>query len=232
MFNSPKMKIKIIFFVFFVSTSILTGCKMNMAMELFISDILKTTNLTKPGPVVKAPAKLTIETFATPKECNEYAKTISNNMKNMEIEFTSKGCNYLLRADTRIPLLYGNEAWKQSNSLFGVVLSKDANGNILSHLTMDRAKFRILNEKISKEYHQNLELSKSRVSISLNNDMPGMVKYVVYGSFLNERPIIIPEGYNNLNYRGKAEIVLSNVAIAHLEKIGSVIILRIGKIES
>ena len=124
--------------------------------------------------------------------------------------------SYLL-SDTQVPLLGSEESWRQSNSMFGILAEAQDDGNILVTVANNSTKYKMLNERVDDEFHQTIDLSDSEITLVLNNDERDPISYLVGGVFLNGQPIYYDEEFA-LKRRHTAEIKLSNVGAAYLEK--------------
>ena len=187
--------------------------------DVYVSDLRdvaarKATGLT-------TPATIAIQIPSTDK-CDEYARKISNIMRDILLEFEPKTCKQdgmesYLHSDTQIPLMESEEAWRNSNSLFGILATAEDNGDILVTVANSSQKFGVLNERINDEFHQRIDLSESKITLILNNDERKPAAYLVGGAFLNGEPIYYDDEFT-LRRRHTAEIELSNVGAAFLEK--------------
>ena len=204
--------------------ALLAGCKMNVTSELYTSDIRHVavsgaTDVTTPGT-------LAIEIPSADK-CQEYAERLSRIVGTSVIGFVPKGCeragmNTFLMASMEIPIVADEHSWRQANSLFATMAYVFDEGEyIIAVLLLDAAEFKSLNDRLSKEFHQRLDLSGSKVAIVLNNDERRDIEIWMNDVFYDGHPI---HGFDRaqavLSHRQAAEFVLSNVSIAWMEQEG------------
>lgn len=199
------------------------GCKLDMTTDLYVSDLREvslgsTTELTTPATIaIGIPAA---------NECQKYAAILSDMMQGILTDFSPKGCerdgmNSYLLANVQLPLVKGQEVWRQAGSLFGI-MTTSGDGHIGVALVMNLKKYETLNEKIEDRFHQKLDLSTSKITVFLNNDERVATEYIAGGVFLNGQPVYENENFT-LERRHKVEIKLSNVRAAYLEKYGYVL---------
>ena len=197
---------------------VVSGCKMHLTTDLYTSDLLDaasgTANLT-------ALARMAFQVLGTD-ECDEHTIAVAEIMAGVVEDFSPKGCESIemesfLLADTQIPLL-SVSAWTESDALFGIVLIKE-DGAIGASLVMNQEKYGILTKRMKDKFHQTVNLTESKVVIVLNNDSRDSTSFSAEGAFVNGEPVLRKTTYE-LRRRHNAEIVLSNVATAHMAKHG------------
>ena len=194
------------------------GCKMNLATDLYSTDLLDAmagaTDLTAPATMAfQVPGK---------DDCDKHAADISAIMAGVVTDFEPKGCESIemesfLLADTQIPLL-SETAWMESDALFGIVVVEEG-AAIGAALVMNLQKYGILTQRMKDKFHQTINLAESKVTLTLNNDLRDPISFSVEGAFVNGEPALRKTTYE-LQRRHNAEIVLSNVATAHMAKHG------------
>ena len=207
----------------------LAACKMNVTPKLYTSDLRhlvtdRTADLTTPGTLaIQIPSA---------DNCAEYTERLSKVIGTLIIGFSPKGCEDVgmeafLEADIQIPVLLDEEAWTQANSLFGVIVStEDASGSLGVHLRLDAAKYQLLNDRVYEEFFQKLDLAESRVAVELISDERTDVAFWTNDVFVNGEPVRSSEGAKfTLSRRGTAEIVLSNVGVAWMERGNDVLVI-------
>ena len=98
----------------------LSGCKANLTLDLYSSDLPKVgeSSLTTPG-------MLAME-IPSAQECTKYTKQISQVVKDLVNNFKPRGCineemESFLTAAIDVPLLPSGETWESESTLFGVV---------------------------------------------------------------------------------------------------------------
>ena len=201
----------------FLAVTAMGGCKMNLTADIYSSDIRMaaagTAGLTTPATMAfEVPS-------ADAEECAENTAKIASIMAGVVNEFSPKGCvkrglDSFLLADTQIPLLNSMGAWKEADSLFGMVLTAKED-KIHMAMTMDLVKYEILTRRMKDEFHQSVDLADSSITIVLNNDEAQPIRLTVNGVFVNSKPAAIDTDYELLR-RHKAEIRFSNVATAYM----------------
>ena len=72
---------------------------------------------------------------------------------------------------------------------------------------------------MKKEFHQTIDLAASKVILILNSDDRGTIRFGVRDVFVNADPVHGEKDFE-LVRRRKVEIRLSDVATAHLAKVG------------
>ena len=211
-----------------LALTIVAGCKMNLTADVYSSDLRDvaagTTDLT-------APATLALQVPGTDK-CDEHTAEISEIMAGVVNDFAPKGCESVemdsfLMADIQMPLLNSESAWKQSNSLFGVVVATNGDSiDALIMLNIDR--YEILTKRMKEKFYQSVDLSQSKVTLVINNDERNSVSFSAEAVFVNGEPVLNKTVYE-LKRRHKAEIRFSNVATAYMAKYGIVGGISLGK---
>ena len=202
-----------------VAIFLVAGCKMNLAADVYTTD-LRDVMAGTPG--LTSPATLAIQ-IPSKEKCAEHAAEISEIMGGVIDSFSPKGCEDIrmdsfLLADIQLPISGSESAWRESNSLFGIVTVAQEN-DIGAVVVMDLEKYEILEKRMKEKFHQSLDLSGSRLALVLNNDERKSAEYSVEGVFLNNEPVLEMTTYE-LKRRQKAEIKFSNVATAHMVKRG------------
>ena len=198
---------------------LLTACELDITSDVYVSDLRDVAENNTKG--LTTPATIAIQIPSTDK-CDEYSSKLSAIMEGILLEFAPRICkrngmNSYLLADSQIPLAGDENASDQSNSLFGILAELDEDGDIVVYISNDPSKFSTLNKRIDDEFHQQIDLSESKITLILNNDERETITYLVGGVFLNGQPIYYDEEFT-LERRHTAEIVLSNVGAAYLEK--------------
>lgn len=203
---------------------VIAGCKMNVTSELYVSDIRdvavnKTANMKTPGIVA-------VNIPSTDK-CDEYTKKIMKILLGVMDGFSSKGCksegmdSYLILKG-EFPLVHDNQTWEKADSLFGVVAAMKGN-NIAVFFTLHKEKYKILNERMNKEFHQQVKLAESKLKAIVNNDERRDAIITANGVFIDGRPIHRMDREKHvLKRRQNSEIVMSNVGSAFMGRNGYV----------
>ena len=197
---------------------VVSGCKMHLTTDLYTSDLLDAAS----GTVdLTTPARMAFQVPGTD-ECDEHTTAIAEIMAGVVEDFSPKGCESIemesfLLADTQVPLL-SVSAWTEPDALFGIVLIEEG-GTLGVDLVMNREKYGILISRMKDKFHQTVNLAESKVVIVLNNDLRDSISFSVEGVFVNGEPVLRKTTYE-LRRRHNAEIVLSNVATAHMAKHG------------
>ena len=200
----------------------IAGCKMNVEAELYSSDLRQVVSGTE-GLTTSATLALPI---ASVDECEDSTSKIRAIMAGVVDDFTPKGCERqemesFLMAEIQIPLVGSDTAWSTSNSLLGILGNEEENGSIRAFARLNVDKFSILKQRVRDEFFQDLELRESKFVIILNNDERGDITFSAQGVFVNGNPMPIISNQNHeLKRRHRADIRLSNVAMAYLEKNG------------
>lgn len=202
-----------------LATFLLTGCKMHLTADLFSSDLRDVASGTAD---LTTPARMAFEIPGTD-DCDEHSAAIAEIMAGVVDDFSPKGCESIkmesfLLADTQIPLLADESGWIESDALFGIVLVEEGDA-IGAALVMNQEKYGILTNRMKDKFHQTVNLAESKVTIVLNNDLRDSISFTVEGAFVNGEPALRKTDYE-LRRRHNAEIVLSNVATAHMAKHG------------
>ncbi len=198
---------------------VVAGCELDITSDVYVSDLRDVATNNTEG--LTTPATIAIQIPSMDK-CDEYSEKLIEIMRGILLEFTPKTCerdgmtSYLL-SDTQVPLLGSEKSWRQSSSLFGILAEAQDDGDILVTVANNSDKFRVLNERVDGEFHQSIDLAESEIILVLNNDEREPITYLVGGVFLNGQPIYYDEEFS-LKRRHTAEIKLSNVGAAYLEK--------------
>ena len=95
-------------------------------------------------------------------------------------------------------------------------------------MVLNRNKYSLLKDQVSKKTPMQLDLSESTISVILHNDGREARTYEVRGAFVNGEPIYQRQEIS-VKRRRKATIQVSNVGAASLTKHGHVVVLRFGK---
>ena len=208
--------------IFAIAAVVLTGCEMDVTPEVYVSDVREMANNGTTG--LTTPATISIEIPSTNK-CPEYTARVAEVMTGILDNYEPKGCtksgmeSYLVLA-VQMPLTPEGHA---NDSLFHIGVSRDKGetfeGKLHVFLLLNPGKFQMLNGRMRDKFHGSVDLSKSKIQLKLHNDERRSVECWASGSFLNGEPV-----YDwmkiSLERRRTAEIVLSNVQAAFLEKHG------------
>ena len=210
---------------------VVAGCKLDMRSEAYVSDLRAVAGGTTG---VTTLTTLTIE-IPSHDECDKYSAAVSSVMQGLMRDFSPKRCgqegmNSYLLAEAQLPFVHSPEAWRQANSLFGVLTTASAQ-DIAVTLVMDLQKYGTLNQRMKDEFSQAIDLPASRLTMVLNNDERETGEFLTQAVFINETPVIKAEAFA-LQRRQKAEIRLSNVSAAYLEKHGSAPILALKNVQA
>ena len=210
---------------------IVAGCKLDMRSEAYVSDLRAVAGGTTG---VTTLTTLTIE-IPSHDECDKYSAAVSSVMQGLMRDFSPKRCgqegmNSYLLAEAQLPFVHSPEAWRQANSLFGVLTTASAQ-DIAVTLVMDLQKYGTLNQRMKDEFSQAIDLPASRLTMVLNNDERETGEFLTQAVFINETPVIKAEAFA-LQRRQKAEIRLSNVSAAYLEKHGSAPMLALKNVQA
>ena len=210
---------------------IVAGCKLDMRSEAYVSDLRAVAGGTTG---VTTLTTLTIE-IPSHDECDKYSAAVSSVMQGLMRDFSPKRCgqegmNSYLLAEAQLPFVHSPEAWRQANSLFGVLTTASAQ-DIAVTLVMDLQKYGTLNQWMKDEFSQAIDLPASRLTMVLNNDERETSEFLTQAVFINETPVIKAEAFA-LQRRQKAEIRLSNVSAAYLEKHGSAPMLALKNVQA
>lgn len=210
---------------------LMAGCKLDMRTEAYVSDLRAVAGGTTG---ITTLTTLTIE-IPSHDECDKYAAAVSTIMQGLMRDFSPRRCgqegmNSYLLAEAQLPFVHNPETWTQADSLFGIVTAASAQ-DITIALVMDLGKYKTLNQRMEDEFSQAIDLSASKIAMVLNNDEREPSEYLSQAVFINEEPVIEPEAFK-LNRRQKAEIRLSNVSAAYLEKHGMVPVLSLKNVQA
>ena len=210
---------------------VVAGCKLDMRSEAYVSDLRAVAGGTTG---ITTLTTLTIE-IPSHDECDKYSAAVSSVMQGLMRDFSPKRCgqegmNSYLLAEAQLPFVHSPEAWRQANSLFGVLTTASAQ-DIAVTLVMDLQKYGTLNQWMKDEFSQAIDLPASRLTMVLNNDERETGEFLTQAVFINETPVIKAEAFA-LQRRQKAEIRLSNVSAAYLEKHGSAPMLALKNVQA
>lgn len=201
------------------------GCKLSVSPELYLTDLRDVAVNGTTG--VSVPTTLAFE-IPTSSECEEYTAQITDLMGGSFPEFAAKGCedkgmdSYLM-ANASLPLVPSEEAWKQANSLFGILASAGEE-HITVFMALDLEEYAAVSDKVESEFFQDLELENSTLKFEVNNDGRETMGFRVSGAFVNAEPVVFTKEYS-LERRQKVDVTLSDVRVAYLAKHGYVMLL-------
>lgn len=212
-------------YVVFASILFIAGCKTDVTVELYSSD-LQRVGADKTA-ILMVSTLMAIE-IPSSKECDKYTSQIVTIMKGLVQDFkprecTTRGMDSLLMAELQSPLLPSMDAWKAADALFGVAISSEQNAVVI---TLNRDKFAALNKRMNDEFHQTLNLAESKVTMILHNDERTPQTYGLGGALVNGQPIYERRDIE-IEARRKATIQLSDIGSASLVKYGQVIVLKL-----
>ena len=223
---------KLLFFAALAGFAIvLAGCKLDMKTEAYVSDLRAVAGGTTG---ITTLITLLIE-IPSADECDKYSGQVAGVMQGLMRDFSPKRCgqegmNSYLLAEAQLPFVHSAEVWKQANSLFGVLTAVSAQ-DIAMTLLMDLQKYEMLNQRMRDEFGQAIDLPGSKLTMVLNNDEREPSEYRTQAVFVDDQPIIEAASFE-LQRRQKAEIRLSNVSAAYLEKHGSAPILSLKNVKA
>ena len=202
-----------------VAIGVTAGCEFNLTADIYTTDLRDAVAGTEG---LTAPATMAFQVPGTD-DCDEHTAKISEIMEGVVSDFSPKGCesvemNSFLLADTQMPIVASEEAWKKSDSLFGLLTIKEGE-NIGVAVVMNLDKYGTLTARMKDKFHQTIDLASSKISLVLNNDERGDVSFAAKNVFVNSDPVHGRETYT-MQRRHRVEIRLSNVAAAYLAKHG------------
>ena len=202
-----------------VAIGVTAGCQINLTADVYTTDLRDAVAGTEG---LTAPATLAFQVPGTD-DCDEHAAKISEIMEGVVSDFSPKGCesvemNSFLLSDTQMPIVASEEAWKESDSLFGLIAIK-IDDHIAVFVAMNLDKYGTLTARMKDKFHQTIDLGSSKISLVLNNDERGDISFGASDVFVNSEPVHGRETYS-LQRRQRVEIRLSNVASAYLAKHG------------
>ena len=212
---------KKLMFVVAILVIIVTGCKLDMISEVYVTDLIEVVT----GEArLTTPATISFE-IPSAEECNKYSSQVMTVMRGMMREFTPKECknvdmNSYLIAEAKMPFVHDATTWSQSDSLFGILVTT-SELNLSMTLRMNTQKYNTVNQRMKDEFHQGLNLTDSKITLVLVNDEREPIEYHAQAAFINNQPIVKSESFR-LERRQKATIRLSNVSAAYLAMHGSV----------
>lgn len=190
----------------------LAGCKFEFAADLYTSDLRIAADS---GQVL-----ITTGTIALPitsaSKCDEQTDSIAQIMAGVVDSFSPRGCEkrgfdaYLI-AD--IDIQVSRSRGTSLDTLFGIAV-EEHNRDLYMRVLLHQEKYQTLNKRASSRYFQEIELDESIVRLVLNNDDRAPVKVFVDEAFVQGIPVLSRSF--NVDRRGKVEIILSNVGVAHL----------------
>ena len=199
---------------------VLAGCKTNVTLEVYSSDLSKVgeDSLTTPGT-------LAIE-IPSANECDKYSVQISEIMKGLVEKFDPRGCKQVemesfLNAAIEVPFVAGWKAWESMRTLFGVVSWKGKQGTAIS-VAMNRDSYRTLNDRMDRKFHQKLKIEKSKVTVIFHNDEKTDRDFRTGATFVDGQPV--SSAVFSVRRRDKSTIELSNVHSALLAKTGRAVV--------
>ena len=223
MSNSPNVKTKTLFtylcWAIFIAMTGITGCKMSVIPELYLTDLRDVAVNGTEG--VSVPTTLLFQ-IPSSSECEKYTAQVTEVMGSSFTGFTAKGCedrgmeSYLM-ANVSLPLVNSPEAWKEAESLFGIVLLAKE-GEISAYMALDRGKYAVLSERVKSEFYQDLELESSTIKYVINNDSQKTKSFTISDCFLNAEPVDSEEF--SIERRQRVDVQLSDVKVASLVKNG------------
>lgn len=200
----------------------IAGCRTDVTVEVYSSDLRAVTADT---PLSTA-GTMAIQ-IPSASECDKYTAQIVAIMKGVVDKFMPQGCKSVgmdsfLMAEISVPVVVDPD-WKGGNKLFELLVAvaddhPDLRGRIVI-VGLNRDKYEILSKRMRKEFHQKLDLAKSKLTILLRNDERQDARFQVDMVFVDGQPRNMQT--LNLKRRGVARIELSNVHAAFLEKEGS-----------
>ena len=160
---------KLLFCTIVVALLFIGGCKTDVTVEVYSSDLRKVVTNKTSGLTTSMIMAIEIPSV---EKCDEYAPQIADIMKGLVKSFSPQGCKRVemesrLLAEIQIPLSPSMAAWDRANSLFGLAVSDKAGGVVV---TLDLDKYEILSKRMQKKFYQSVDLSKSKVTMILHND--------------------------------------------------------------
>ena len=203
-----------------------TGCKLEVRQELYVSDLRELAEEGSTGTVATM-----LMGIQVPSEdrCSEYSARLTNMFAGMLSELSARGCRRVgfetyLVLEAEVPVVPTSDAWQQSGSLLGVRVAPHKTGHraVLAMLNLD--KYEILRRRMSREPGAgSFQIKDSKITTIVINDTRGPQTLGPTGVFVDDAPWPYVKRLT-LKRRKKAEIVLSNVLAAHLEKSGSALV--------
>ena len=198
----------------------LVGCKTNVTVDLYYTDLARVAASANENPVARVVMAIQIP---SDKECDKYTPKVVHVMAGVVKDFTLKGCtskqmeSYLL-GEVQVPVVTDG-AWAAADALFGVIVHHG-----WAFFAMDLDKFKVVNDRMRKEFHQALKVGEATVTIMLHNDGRQAQTYSVMYTLVDGQPFVAIGNFE-LKPRAKVKLELSNVASRALAKHGRVPVL-------
>ena len=183
-----------------------------MVTELYSSD-LRAVALD--GQPLDTSGTMALQITST-SDCDEQTESIARIMEGIVDSFSPRGCeqrgleSYLI-ADVSVRVLYAGET--SLPTLFGIAV-EEYRGNLYMRVLLNQEKFRSLNRRATDRFFQEIELDNSIVQLNLINDGSRPIRVFVDEAFVQGAPVLSRSF--DLDRRGRIEIRLSNVGVAHL----------------
>lgn len=208
--------------VILIAIATLTGCKIEMEIDLYSSDLraaaLGDESLTTPATLALP--------ITSVDECAEQTEKIVQIMQNIMESIQPKGCELknfesFMLADVQVPLLNSADSWDQTDTLFGIVSQSendDKFDEITVFVTLNLLKYENLSQRVEDEFFQALNLADSKFTLAINNDERESAEIYVENVFVQGAPEI--SGTYSIPRRSQVEIELSNVSVAYLGQEG------------
>ncbi len=199
-----------------------------MVADLYSSD-LRAVALS--GEILDTSGTMALQITST-SDCDEQTDSIARIMDGIVDSFSPRGCEQrglesFLIADIDVKVLHAEES--SLSSLFGIAV-EEYRGDLYMQVLLNQEKFRTLNRRAADRYYQEIELDESTVKLNLNNDGSSPIRVFVDEAFVQGAPVLSRSF--QVDRRGKLEISLSNVSVAHLGDNGWAYGFRILKPES
>lgn len=211
------------------TTLALTGCKYELATELYLSDIQALAGQAgKPTTAAariraQVPAKQTCD-----EQGGEITKALTGAFQNLrDARCEAEGMNAYYTASADIPIRFAaspKDVSPQTGSImsFSVLRKEDARLSVV--MLIQPTLVQDLRSRMKRRFLQDLPVEDLRLKLIVNNDSQGEALMIAQSAFVNGSPAVLAAEFK-VPRRDKLEIVLSDVATAHVATVGTLPVL-------
>jgi hypothetical protein len=233
------MKKTLLFFMCLAGIFLLSSCKVDLIVDLYVKDIVEIANGDEKIKPIETPAILKIQVQSCEEGLDKIIDILKDSFPDPKIkECENEGPNSIAKVGTTI-YLYNSDHFKKhkanANCFFSFCYSEELPGvfGLVAGVTgfqdtitgekislyVNKRNFKILSDRVKNKFSTGLKIGG--LVLDLNNDERKNIYVDVVPSFLDGGPVLgFDERFAKVKRRGRTTIQVSNVHEASLRKKG------------
>lgn len=173
---------------------LLTGCKLDLTADVNIGDLNSVALTQKEGATASGTIKFEVGALA---QCGNESQFFTSVLEKHFLDFKILPCEQVgmetyFVAAIKIPIFFADMDWPaKTNSLVAIHASPSNKiGGIDVELTLNQARFRMINKAVESKYFQKFDFAKSKIAIRLKNDLVTYQDVLASDVFVDDVPVV------------------------------------------